>query len=98
MKTKVIILLIIVFLFTIFVSQNTEVITINVLLWTFQMSLIVIMSLTGLFGVLIGFIIASMASSSQKKKQKMKEAMKKEKELKNPNLNAGKSEENKPGL
>jgi uncharacterized integral membrane protein len=98
MKTKVIILLIIVFLFTIFVSQNTEVITINVLLWTVNMSRIVLISLTLLFGVLIGFIIASMASSSQKKKQKLKEAMRKEKEMKNQNLNADKSGESKPKI
>lgn len=44
------------------------------------MSTIVLISLTGLAGIIIGFIIASLASSSQKKKQKMKEELKKEKE------------------
>jgi uncharacterized integral membrane protein len=98
MKAKVVILLIIVFLFTVFVSQNTTVITINAFLWTFQMSLIVIMSLTGLFGVLIGFIVASISQSSKRKKQKMKEEMRKEKEKKNQNLDGGKPEEGKTNL
>jgi len=80
MKTKAIILLILIVLFAIFVSQNTEVIKISAFFWTFQMSTIVLISLTGLAGIIIGFIIASLASSSQKKKQKMKEELKKEKE------------------
>ncbi len=80
MKTKAIILLILIVLFAIFVSQNTEVIKISAFFWTFQMSTIVLISLTGLAGIIIGFIIASLASSSQKKKQKMKEEQKKQKE------------------
>ncbi len=98
MKTKAIILLILAVLFTIFVSQNTQVITISAFFWTVQMSTIVLISLTGLAGIIIGFIIASLASSSQKRKQKMKEELKREKEMakaKEPPVENNKSEPGK---
>jgi uncharacterized integral membrane protein len=58
MKAKIIILMILVILFTIFVSQNTEVVTVRAYFWQFQMSIIVLISLIGLLGVIFGFIIA----------------------------------------
>lgn len=58
MKAKIIILMILIVLFTIFVSQNTEVITVKAYFWQFQMSIIVLISLIGLLGVILGFIIA----------------------------------------
>jgi uncharacterized integral membrane protein len=60
MKAKIIFLMILVVLFTIFVSQNTEVITVYAYFWQFQMSIIVLISLTGLLGVIFGFIIAKL--------------------------------------
>jgi uncharacterized integral membrane protein len=62
MKTKVIILMIIIILFTVFVSQNTDIVPINVLLWKLEMSTIVLISITFLVGVIIGFILVSMFS------------------------------------
>ncbi len=58
MKAKILILMILVVLFTIFVSQNTEVVTVRAYFWQFQMSIIVLISLIGLLGVIFGFIIA----------------------------------------
>ncbi len=66
MKAKVIIFLILIVLFTIFVSQNTEVIPIDAFFWRFEMSKIVIISLTGLFGIILGFILASFFNKSKK--------------------------------
>jgi uncharacterized integral membrane protein len=60
MKAKIILLMILVVLFTIFVSQNTEVVTVKAYFWQFQMSIIVLISLTGLLGVVFGFVIAKL--------------------------------------
>jgi len=75
MKTKIILLMILAVLFTIFVSQNTEVITVRAYFWQFQMSIIVLISLTGLLGVFFGFIIAKVFDrpSAGKIEQKAKE-------------------------
>jgi uncharacterized integral membrane protein len=69
MKAKIIILLIIVVLFTIFVSQNTDVITVKVFFWSFPMSIIVLISLTGFLGVIIGFILARVFDRGNTKKE-----------------------------
>jgi len=69
MKTKVIILTIIIILFTIFVSQNTDIIPLNVLFWKFEMSTIVVISITFLIGLIIGFILVSMFTVPKKKKK-----------------------------
>lgn len=58
MKVKIIILMVLIVLFTIFVSQNTEVVTVKAYFWQFQMSIIVLISLIGLLGVILGFIVA----------------------------------------
>ena len=60
MKAKVIILLILIVLFTIFVSQNTHIIQIDFLAWSIAMSAIVLISLMMLIGVITGFIIAKL--------------------------------------
>lgn len=60
MKAKIIFLMVLVVLFTIFVSQNTEVVTVKAYFWQFQMSIIVLISLIGLLGVIFGFIIAKL--------------------------------------
>lgn len=60
MKAKVIILLILIVLFTVFVTQNTHIIQIDFLVWSVAMSAIVLISLMMLVGVITGFIIAKM--------------------------------------
>lgn len=69
MKAKIILLMILVVLFTIFVSQNTEVITVKAYFWQFQMSIIVLISLIGLLGVIFGFIIAKLFDRASPGKQ-----------------------------
>lgn len=68
MKAKIIILMILIVLFTIFVSQNTEVVTVKAYFWQFKMSIIVLISLTGLLGVIAGFIIAKLFDRPSPKK------------------------------
>ena len=58
MRAKIIILLILIVLFTIFVSQNTRIVQIDFLAWSIAMSSIVLISLMMLIGVITGFIIA----------------------------------------
>ena len=65
--------MILIVLFTIFVSQNTEVIPIDAFFWRFEMSKIVLISLTGLVGVILGFILASMFNKSKKQEKVIKE-------------------------
>ncbi len=60
MKAKIIFLMIIVVLFTVFVSQNAEIVIVKAYFWEFPMSVIVLISLVGLLGVIFGFIIAKL--------------------------------------
>ena len=60
MKAKIIILLILIVLFTIFVSQNMRIVQIDFLFWSIAMSAIVLISLMMLIGVIVGFIIAKL--------------------------------------
>jgi uncharacterized integral membrane protein len=76
MKAKVIVFMILIVLFTIFVSQNTEVIPIDAFFWRFEMSKIVLISLTGLVGVILGFILASMFNKPKKPEKIIQEAVK----------------------
>jgi uncharacterized integral membrane protein len=69
MKAKIIILMIIIILFTVFVSQNTNIIPLNVLFWKFEMSTIVVISISFLIGLITGFILVSMFSGPKKKEQ-----------------------------
>lgn len=71
MKFKVITLLIIIVLFTIFVSQNTHIVQIDFLFWSVAMSAIVLISLMMLIGVIAGFIIAKIFSRPAKTQVKI---------------------------
>ncbi len=70
MRAKVIVLMVIIVLFTIFVTQNTEVIAVNAFFWKFEMSLIVLMTLSCLLGAIVGFILLKVFSGSDKRKNK----------------------------
>ncbi len=69
MKAKVIILMLIIILFTIFVSQNTALVHIQFLMWSPEIPTIVLISITFLVGLIIGFILVSMFSTPKKKEQ-----------------------------
>ena len=68
MKTKIILFMIIIVLFTIFVTQNTEKVDIHVFFWTYNISKIILIVMTGFIGVLLGLIIGSIFTSSKKNK------------------------------
>jgi Protein of unknown function (DUF1049). len=70
MKTKIILFMIIIVLFTIFVTQNTENVEIHVFFWTYNISKIILIVMTGFIGVLLGLIIGSIFTSSKKDKHK----------------------------
>lgn len=70
MRAKVIALMVIIVLFTVFVTQNTEVITVKAFFWQFDMSLIVLMTLAGLLGAIAGFILLKVFNASAKRKVK----------------------------
>ena len=68
MKTKIIIFLMLIVLFTIFVTQNTQTIVVNVFFWQFSSPGILMIVITGAVGVLIGIILASIFRPAKKKK------------------------------
>ena len=70
MKIKIILFMIIVLLFTYFVTQNTESITINVFFWKYTFSAIILIVITGFVGVLLGLILGSLFTPSKKIKDK----------------------------
>ena len=63
MKAKIIIIMVIIVLFTVFVTQNTDVIPVNIFFWQVEMSVIVLISLCTLIGVILGFIFATIFKS-----------------------------------
>lgn len=72
MKAKIIIFMILIVLFTIFVSQNTSVVLINAFFWKFEMSAIVLISLTGLIGIILGFFLSNIFYRQKNAKKKAK--------------------------
>jgi len=54
-------------LFLIVLGQNTEVVTIRFLVWKISMSRIVLMILSMLAGVVVGFILARVTGTSRRK-------------------------------
>jgi uncharacterized integral membrane protein len=64
MNAKVILLIVILSLFLILTLQNADVAVFNVFFWQIEMSRIVFMYLAGLFGFLLGFILAKMSKKT----------------------------------
>ena len=67
MTPKGIIAGVLIILFLIVLGQNTEVVTLRFLVWKISMSRIVLMLLSMLAGVVIGFIVARLTDSSRPK-------------------------------
>jgi uncharacterized integral membrane protein len=67
MKLKIIIFMVLVVLFTIFVTQNTMVIPVNIFFWHVEMSVIVLITLTGLIGMILGFILLKIFEHNEHK-------------------------------
>ena len=66
MKTKIILFMIIVVLFTFFVTQNNQSVVINFFFWQYNVSEIILIVMTGFIGILLGFILDSIFRSSKK--------------------------------
>ena len=58
MKTKTIIILILIALFVIVLIQNTQVLTVQFFFWKISMSRIILICLLMLVGFIIGFLVA----------------------------------------
>ena len=70
MKTKIILFMIIVVLFTFFVTQNTDNVDIHVFFWTFTISKIILFVMTVFIGVLLGLILDNILRTLKKNKIK----------------------------
>ncbi len=66
MKYKILFLMFLIVLFTVFVSQNTSIIPINILFWKVELSTIVVISISFLIGMILGFVIISLFSAPKK--------------------------------
>ena len=70
MKTKIILFMIIIVLFTFFVTQNTDNVDIHVFFWTYTVSKIILFVMTGFIGVLLGLILDNILRTFKKNKIK----------------------------
>ncbi len=64
---KLVFILVLIFLATLFLIQNTQVVDINVLVWTYSMSASIIVVSMLLLGVLIGWFLKSYVAYKTKK-------------------------------
>ena len=64
---KLVLILLLIFLATLFLIQNTQVVKINILLWSYSMSVSIIIVSMLLFGVLIGWFLKSYTAYRNKK-------------------------------
>lgn len=69
MRIKVVLVMLLIVLFTIFVTQNTEIVEIQVYFWKIQMSRIVLISISGFIGVLIGLLASGLFGSNKKEEE-----------------------------
>jgi uncharacterized integral membrane protein len=67
MRFKVVILMIAIILFTIFVTQNTLVIPVDIYFWRVEMSVIVLISICALIGIMIGFAVVKLFDRPKEK-------------------------------
>ena len=66
MKTKIFFVMLLIVLFTIFVTQNTEIVEINVFFWKIEMSRIVLISISCFIGVIIGLLVSTLFGGDKK--------------------------------
>ena len=69
MKPKHIVGIIVLILIVIFLIQNTQVVTLRFYFWKLSMSQIILLPLTMLIGIAIGYIIARMMKKGPKQDQ-----------------------------
>jgi len=66
MKPKTIVLLVLIVLFVIILIQNTQVVTLRLFFWKIGMSQIILIPLTMLIGLVIGYIVAQVTGNRHK--------------------------------
>ena len=72
MKTKIILFMLVIILFTVFVSQNTKIAELHFLTWKFELSTIVIIAITFFVGMIAGFMVVSIFAAKGKNKKEIK--------------------------
>jgi uncharacterized integral membrane protein len=63
MKFKIVSFIILIVLFTIFVSQNIQIVNITMFFWQFSFPAIILLVITGAAGLILGLIIGSILKS-----------------------------------
>lgn len=97
MKVKILLFMILIILFTVIVSQNSEPVNLSLLFWgPYTVSAIILIAIAGLFGLILGFILSSIFESSNSKKAELKRLQKEEK-LKKEEEERSKAKNNYPG-
>lgn len=66
-RPKVVLLVVLVVLMLILVVQNTEPVSVQVLLWEFTMSRVILILLTTLIGFLGGFLVAKLTGGGRRR-------------------------------
>jgi uncharacterized integral membrane protein len=66
MKAKTIVILVLIALFVIILIQNTQVVTLRLFFWKIGMSQIILIPLTIVIGLVIGFIVAKVIGNHRK--------------------------------
>jgi len=69
MKAKTIVILVLIALFVIILIQNTQVVTLHLFFWKIGMSQIILIPLTMVIGLVIGFIVAKVTGDHRKGKK-----------------------------
>jgi len=69
MKQKIIVYLVLAALFIIILIQNTQVVTLRLFFWKMGMSQIILIPLTMLIGLVIGYVVAKTTGESHKTKK-----------------------------
>jgi uncharacterized integral membrane protein len=64
---KLVVILTLIFIATLFLIQNTQVVNINILVWTYYMSVSLVVVSTLIVGILVGWFFNSYLSHKKKK-------------------------------
>jgi uncharacterized integral membrane protein len=65
MNKKVIAALIAICVYLVILAQNTEIVTVKLLFWEASMSRIILMTITGIIGFVIGYLIGRFSGGRQ---------------------------------
>ncbi len=87
MRFKLIVLMILIILFTIFVVQNTEPVNLQIFFWhVAELPKIILLVVTLVFGIMLGIFITTFFNRKKKNKDENAVKLKDENKLKSPQL------------